>query len=111
MPVGLIILLVLAGLGGLAWFSAWYSDYDRNRIDPQVTQAMLSHAPKGTRFPVTVWGGLRILEIGNANVQYRGLSPTTCVQVKVLDPTTGAEDPSVRYPGLTCIEGLAYRIR
>src|ERR1700691_269837 len=91
-PRGRIILLVLAGLVALIWFSVWYSDYDSNRIDPVVTQAMFAHAPKGTRIPVTLWDGPRILQVEFAVVQYQS-GPTTCVTVSVLDPKTGANDP------------------
>lgn len=110
----LIVLIVLAGfaaLMALLWLSISHSDYDRNQIDPLVTQAMLAHVRKGTRLAVTLRGGPRILVIGNANVEVHGLTPTTCVQVKVLDPKTGAEDTKVNYPNLTCIEGLKYPIR
>jgi hypothetical protein len=108
LPVGLIVLLVVATLGGLEWEHVRYSDYDKNQIDPVVTRAMVAHVPKGTRLPVTLRGGARILQIGRADVTYRGLTPTTCVYVQVLDPKTGAEDPKVNYPNLTCIEGLKY---
>jgi hypothetical protein len=110
LPVGLIILLVIAGLAALEWFSISSSDDDKNRINPVVTRAMVAHAVKGTRLPVTLKGGPRILQIGNANVTYQGQTPTTCVQIKVLNAKTGAEDPKVNYPNLTCIEGLKYPI-
>ena len=115
-PVGLIILLVFAGLGGLAWFNVWYSDYDTQRIDPAVKRAILAHATKGTRIPVTLWSGPRILQIDFATVQVPprvGLDqgpPTTCVSYSVLDPKTGAQDNSSRYAHVSCIEGIAYRI-
>jgi hypothetical protein len=110
----LILLIVLGGLVALVallWLSTWYSDYDSKRIDPVVTQAMVAHVPKGTRLAVTIWGGPRILEIGNARVEYHGQLPTTCVYVKVFDPKTGAEDRKTRYVGATCIDGLRYPIR
>ena len=109
-PVGLIILLVIAALVGLIWFWIWRGDYDKNRIDPLVTRAMVAHVPKGTHIPVTLWSGPRILEIGNANVTVQGIMPTTCVYVKVLDPKTGAEDTKSQYVGATCIDGLRYPI-
>jgi hypothetical protein len=109
-PVGLIVLLVIAALAGLIWFYVWYGDYDTNRIDPLVTRAMVAHVPKGTRLPITLRGGPRILQIGRADVTYKGITPTTCVYVTVLDPKTGAVDTKSQYVGLTCIEGLRYPI-
>jgi len=109
----LVLLIVLAGLaalGGLAWFSVWRGDYDKNQIDPLVTRAMVAHVPKGTHLSVTLRGGPRLLEIENADVTFKGMTPTTCVWVKVLDPKTGAEDTKSNYVGLTCIEGLRYPI-
>ena len=111
MPVGLIVLLVIAVLVGLIWFSGWYGDYDKNRIDPVVTRAMVARAPKGTRIPVTLWSGPRVAELGNADVTFQGMTPTTCVYVRLFDPKTGAEDTKSRYVGLTCIEGLRYSTR
>lgn len=108
--MGLIILLVIAALVGLVWFYSWRGDYDKNLINPLVTRAMVSHVPKGTRIPVTLWSGPRLLEIENADVTFKGLTPTTCVYVTVLDPKTGAEDTKSDYVGLTCIEGLRYPI-
>lgn len=109
-PVGMILFLVLAGVVALIWFYVWYGDYDSKRIDALVTRAMVAHVPKGTRLPVTLWSGPRILQIGNANVTFQGMTPTTCVQVKLLDPKTGAQDTKSQYVGLTCIEGLRYPI-
>jgi len=109
----LVLLIVLAGLAALMaayWFSISYSNYDRNQIDPLVTRAMVAHVPKGTRLSVTLRGGPRLLEIENADVTFKGITPTTCVWVKVLDPKTGAEDTKSNYVGLTCIEGLRYPI-
>jgi len=75
-PVGLIILLVIAALVGLAWFSVWRGDYDKNLINPLVTRAMVAHVPKGTRIPVTLWSGPRLLEIENADVTFKGVGAT-----------------------------------
>ena len=47
LPVGLIIVLVIVGLGALEWFSISSSDDDKNRIDPVVTQAMFAHVAEG----------------------------------------------------------------
>jgi len=107
LPVGLIVFLVVVTLGALIWLKTWYSDYDSKRIDPVVTRAVLAHVPKGARLPVTLWSGPRILEIVRADVTYQGLTPTTCVYVKVLDPKTGLQDPKA-IGNLTCIEGLKY---
>jgi hypothetical protein len=112
LPVRLIILLVLAGLGALEWFNVWYSDYDSKRIDPVVTRAVLAHAPKGTRLPVTLFSGQRILELKFAfPSNQRGQAPNTCVTVDVLDPTTGAKDPKYPAGDSMCIEGVAITIR
>ena len=110
LPVGLIVVLGIVGLFALLRLSISYSDDAKDRINPVVTQAMVAHVAKGTRLPVTLRSGPRLLEIGNADVTYDGLTPTTCVQVKVLDAKTGAEDTKVDYPNLTCIEGLKYPI-
>jgi len=110
LPLGLIIVLVIVGLGALEWFRISSSDDDKNRIDPVVTQAMFAHVAKGTRLPVTLRSGPRLLQIGRSDVTYEGQSPTTCVQVTVLDAKTGAEDRKTNYPSLTCIEGLKYAI-
>ena len=77
---------------------------------------MFAHAPKGTRIPVTLWDGPRILELEWSVVEYPqraygGLpsgGPTSCVMVKVLDPKTGAKDPDYESGKGTCIDGLAY---
>ena len=98
MPVGLIVLVVIAGLVALEWFNISSSNDDKNRIDPVVTQAMFAHVAKGTGLPITLKSGPRVLQIGNANVTYQGQSPTTCVQVKILDPKTGAEDTTKPIP-------------
>ena len=110
LPIFRILLLVFVTLAVLLRLSVWYSDHDKNQIDPVVTRAMIAHVPKGTLLPVTLRGGARILQIVSADVTYHGLTPTTCVFVRVLDPKTRAEDTKVNYPDLTCIEGLKYPI-
>ena len=110
LPLGWIVVLGIIGLFVLLRLSISYSDDARDRIDSVVTQAMGAHVAKGTRLPVTLRSGPRLLQIGNADVSYQGLTPTTCVQVKVLDAKTGLEDTKVNYPNLTCIEGLKYPI-
>jgi hypothetical protein len=115
-PVGLIILLVIAALGALVWFKDWYDAYDGKRIKPAMTQAMLAHPAKGARVPVKLWSGDRLLQIDFATVQYPprvGLDqgpPTTCVSFHVIDPATGAKDPKYHGGEVTCIVGMAYRI-
>jgi hypothetical protein len=113
---GLIILLVIAGLAALVWFKDWYDEYDGKRIKPAMTQAMFAHPAKGTRVPVKLWSGDRLLQIDFATVQYPprvGLDqgpPTTCVSFHVIDPATGAKDPKYHGWEVTCIVGMAYRI-
>ena len=111
-PAGLIIVAVIAGLIGLMWLKVWYHDYDSNRIDPAVTRAVLAHAVKGTRIPVTLWSGPRLIEIESAFPQVQpGQAPATTVLSYVIDPKTGAKDPNYPWGVDTAIEGVAIRIR
>jgi hypothetical protein len=111
LPAGLIVVLVIVGLIGLKWFRIWCSDYDSNRIDPAVTRAVLAHAVKGTRIPVTLWSGPRILQIESANPERQpGRLPDTIVICDVIDPKTGAKDPKYPYGADTAIEGVAVTI-
>jgi hypothetical protein len=113
-PIRRIIVLAVLGLGALEWFNVYYSDYDSKRIDPVVTRALLAHAPKGTRLPVTLWSGPRLLEIKLAFPEHQpGRAPDTCVTLDVLDPKTGVKDtdPKYRLGAVTCIEGVAVTIR
>lgn len=118
-PVLLIVLaviLVFAGLYGRELFNARRVEYDWKLITPLVKQALLTHAAKGARFPLTLWSGPRILRIDFATVQVpprRGLDqapPETCVSYTLFDPKTGAEDNSSLYAHVSCINGIAYRI-
>jgi hypothetical protein len=118
-PVVLILLmvpLVFAGLYGRELFNAYRVEYDNKRIVPVVKGAILTHAIKGARFPLTLWSGPRILQIDFATVQVpprRGLDqdpPETCVSYTLLDPSTGAQDNSSLYAHVSCIYGIAYRI-
>jgi hypothetical protein len=115
-PAGLIVVLVLVGLGTLVWFKDWYAAYDGKRIEPVMRQAMLAHATKGSRIPVKLWSGDRLLQIDFATVDYVpriGLAlgyPTTCVSFHVLDPATGVQDPKYQGGSVTCIQGIANRI-
>ncbi len=113
-PGGLIVFLALVGLAALIRLSVWYSDYDSKLIDPVVRRALLAHVPKGTRLPVTLWSGPRLLQIKLAfpdNKTGPGETPTTCVTLDVLDPTTGAKDPKYGSGLVSCIEGVAVTIR
>jgi hypothetical protein len=112
LPVGLIVVLVIAGLGGLEWFNIYYSGYDSQRIDPVVRQAVLAHVPKGTRIPVTLWSGPRLIEIATAFPERQpGQAPDTIVLSYVIDPKTGAKDPKYANGTDTVIEGVAITIR
>jgi hypothetical protein len=114
LPLRRIIVLGVVGLGALEWFNIYYSDYDSKRIDPVVTRALLMRAPKGTRLPVMLWSGPRLLEIKLAFPEHQpGRAPDTCVTLDVLDPKTGVKDtdPKYRLGAVTCIEGVAVTIR
>jgi hypothetical protein len=104
-----IALTGIAGAAALIWLLQWYSSYDGKRIEAVVTPAMFAHAKFGTRIPVTLMGGPRILSIGSSYVE-PGVPPVTCVGVYVYDPKTGAIDPGYRNQYFDCIKGLAYRI-
>jgi hypothetical protein len=112
----LTVLLVFAGLYGRELYNARRVEYDWKRITPVVKQALLTHATKGARFPLTLWSGPRILQIDFATVQVPpriGLEQgpaETCVSYTLLDPQTGAEDNSSLYAHVSCIYGIAYRI-
>jgi hypothetical protein len=118
-PVVLLLILAFVGMIALAWLYAWYSDYDKDQIDPVVTEAMFEHAPKGTLLRVTLWSGPRIVRIDSAGVDYpqrpigamSDAPPSTCAIVSILDAKTGIEDPAYRGGYVTCIEGLAYQIK
>jgi len=120
-PVGLILLMVLlvfAGLFAYPVFIAFRNDYDTQRIAPIAKRAILTHAKKGDRFPVTLRNGPRILRIDFSTVQpgaqrigSAGPDPAeTCVSYTLLDPKTGVADNSSRYAHVSCFEGIAYRI-
>jgi hypothetical protein len=105
-----IVLPGLAGLAVLIWLFQWYSGYDGKRIDAVVTPLMYQHVKFGTRLPVTLWSGPRILSIGSSFLEPGVDPPTTCVSVYVYDPQTGAIDPSYRNQYFDCISGLSYVI-
>jgi len=87
-------------------------------LGPQ-TQAVLAHAVKGTRIPVTLWSGPRILVIKSAFPQFQPkptgamapLPPTTLVAMDVFDPKTGKIDPKYSSGFYTVIDGVAVTIK
>ena len=106
-----IVLLAIAAIAVLIWGLRWYSAIDGKRIDAVVAPAMYAHVKFGTRLPVTLMSGPRILSIGSSYIEPGVSPPTTCVSVYVWDPKTGAQDP--RYRGgqhFDCIEGFSYVI-
>jgi len=109
----LTVLLVFAGLYGRELFNARRFEYDNKQIVPVVKRALLTHATKGARFPLTLWSGPRILRIDFATVQVPsrvGLDQgpaETCVSYSLFDPKTGAEDNSSLYAHVSCIYGIA----
>jgi hypothetical protein len=106
-----IVLLAIAAIAILIWGLRWYSAIDGKRIDAVVTPAMYAHVKFGTRLPVTLMSGPRILSIGSSFIEPGVSPPTTCVSVYVWDPKTGAQDP--RYFGgqhFDCIAGFSYVI-
>ena len=105
-----MLLLGIVGTAALIWVYEWYSSYDGKRIDASVTPAMYAHVKYGTRFPVTLWSGPRVLSIGSSFLEPGVSPPTTCVSVYVYDPKTGAIDPSYRNQYFDCISGLSYVI-
>lgn len=112
LPVGLMVFLVVVVLAVLLRLSVWFSDYDSRRIDPAVKRAVLAHVPKGTRLPVTLWSGPRILQIESAFPERQpGRAPNTIVVSDVIDPKTGAKDPKYAHGADTVIEGVAITIR
>ena len=113
----IVLLVVLVRLASLPWLEDHRRQYDSERIKAAMRQAIFAHATKGTRIPVKLWRGDRILRITFATVAYPpkiGLDqgpPTTCVSFDVLDPNTGAKDMKYFQGGsVSCIEGMAYRI-
>lgn len=105
-----IVLLAIAAIAVLIWFFRWYSAIDGKRIDAVVTPAMYAHPTFGTRLPVTLMSGPRILSIGSSFVEPGVAPPTTCVRVYVWDPKTGAQDPKFRSGYYDCISGFSYVI-
>jgi len=106
-----IVLLAIAAIAILIWGLRWYSAIDGKRIDAIVTPAMYAHVKFGTRLPVTLMSGPRILSIGGSYLEPGVSPPSTCVSVYVWDPKTGAQDP--RYFGgqhFDCIAGFSYVI-
>ena len=105
-----IVLFGIVGAAVLIWLWQWYSSYDGKRIEAVVTPAMFAHVKFGTRLPVTLMGGPRILSISSSYVEQGVFPPVTCVGVYVYDLKTGAMDPKYKNQYFDCIKGLAYRI-
>jgi hypothetical protein len=118
-PIFRYVVLGIAGLAMCSWLSIWYTDYDSKRIDPVVRMAVLAHAVNGTRIPVELWSGQRVLVIKSAFPEFPGkptgamgpLPPDTIVGVDVLDPKTGKIDPKYSHGFYTVIERVAITIR
>ena len=118
-PILRYVVLGIAGLAMYSWLFVWYTDYDSKRIDPVVTRAVLAHAAKGTRIPVRLFWGQRVLVIKSAFPEFPGkptgamgpLPPDTIVGVDVLDPRTGKIDPKYSHGFYTVIERVAITIR
>jgi len=108
--LGLIVILVLVGLVALIALKSWYDEYDSKRIDPVVTRAVLAHVPKGTRIPVTLWSGPRLIQIRSAFPDTSGRGYTMVIS-DVIDPKTGAKDPKYAHGADTLIEGVRITIR
>jgi hypothetical protein len=120
-PVGLIFLLVLAGLAGFIWFGIRFLDTQNanrfKRIDDEnalvlqaITPAMMRRAPRLTIIPVTLSGGPRLLQISFTVVHRNpGKPPSTCVFLNVLDPKTRAFINEISTT--PCIAGLDYPIK
>ena len=113
-----IVLVAIGAVWGAFALISWYSDYDKNRIDPVVSQALVDHASKGARFPVTLWGGPRLLELESVKVvsptksqAAAGAQAETCGLVKVIDPATGIRDPDYRGGYWACVAGLVNQTR
>lgn len=114
----LVILLVLAAFG---WFSITHSNHQAARLNSlnalsdeddrlilaAVTPAMMAHAPRWTRIPVTLSRGPRILQIEFTVVHHERKPLETCVWLGVLDAKTGARVDQ-RMP---CVAGLDYLIQ
>jgi hypothetical protein len=118
-PILWYVGLGIAGLVVYSWLSVWYSDYDSKRIDPVVTSAVLAHAAKGTRIPVQLFWGTRVVVIKSAYPEFPGERtgamgpepPDTIVAMDVVDPKTGKIDARYSHGFYTVIEGVAITIR
>jgi len=101
----LVVLLVLAGLIGRAWVKRAHAREDKASIDAALGAALRERAPKGTRIPVTLSSGPRLLETDEVLVRNAPV-PHTCGSANVLDPKTGSKDPSYQKQVATCVAGL-----
>ena len=118
-PILRYVVLGITGLAMYSWLFVWYTDYDSKRIDPVVTSAVLAHAAKGTRIPVQLFWGTRVVVIKSAYPEFPGERtgamgpepPDTIVAMDVVDPKTGKIDARYSHGFYTVIEGVAITIR
>ena len=114
----LIVFLAVFGVFGLLWLYVWYSDYrndkenqrnadDDRRVLQALTPLMVAHAPKGTRIPVTLSDGPRMLQVEFTIVHHERKPVQTCVWLTVFNLKTGLRDT----PRVPCIPRLAYAIK
>lgn len=117
-PAGLIILLVLVGLVALFWLNIRSSENrvadankrreaDDRAVLQAVTPAMMAHAPRMTRIPVTLSSGPRVLQIEFTVVHHERKPLETCVWLGVLDPKTGARLDQK----MPCVPGVDYLLK
>jgi hypothetical protein len=108
--VVMVIIAVVLGIYGVEWVLTWYSNIDGRRIEAIVTPAMFAHAPFGTRLPVTLRDGPRILSIGTSYIEPGVIPQTTCVEVYIYYPNGALDRSESDGPYFDCIPGLAYEI-
>jgi hypothetical protein len=117
-PVGLIFLLVVLGLVALAWHNVSNPTNQTDKLNKQmedddravlqaVTPAMMAHAPRMTRIPVTLSDGPRILQIEFTVVHHERKPLQTCVWLGVLDAKTGARVDQK----MPCVPGVDYLLK
>jgi hypothetical protein len=111
--------MIVLALVGIAWLSLSHSNHPAAKLNTlrddddrlvlaAVTPAMMAHAARWTRIPLTLSDGARIVQIEFTVVHHSpGKLPATCVWLGVLDPNTGARVDQ-RMP---CVSGLDYLIQ
>jgi hypothetical protein len=118
LPGGLIFLLVILGLVALSWHNVSNPTNQTDKLNKQmedddravlqaVTPAMIAHAPRMTRIPVTLSDGPRILQIEFTVVHHERKPLQTCVWLGVLDPKTGARVDQK----MPCVPGVDYVLK